>query len=158
MCSFSATQAYGRLHRHLAERVSVPPSTSSASDPQRPRFARCHRLSVTAVALANDDRTAFSVSKCGTIFKWDLETMQRVQLMRPADVAKRERQAEAAAKGTEGTAHWVKSKARQGSALALFAAAVSSDGKYLAVGGGDRKVHVFDAQSGQYIQASGRRC
>lgn len=35
---------------------------------------------------------------------------------------------------------------------ALLAAAVSSDGRYLAVGGGDRKVHVWDARSRQYIQ------
>lgn len=35
---------------------------------------------------------------------------------------------------------------------ALVAAAVSSDGQFLAVGGGDRKVHVFDARSREYIQ------
>jgi ribosomal RNA-processing protein 9 len=30
---------------------------------------------------------------------------------------------------------------------------VSSDGKWLAVGGGDRQVHVFDAGSGQHVAA-----
>ena len=52
-----------------------------------------------------------------------------------------------------GRAEWVaKAAARGGGAAALLAAAVSSDGRYLAVGGGDRKVHVWDARSRQYIQ------
>lgn len=50
-------------------------------------------------------------------------------------------------------AHWVKRKPTQGSAAALFAAAVSTDKRYLAVAGGDRKVHVFDATNGQHVQA-----
>lgn len=152
---FILLQTHGRLQRALAERVSVPASTSEPVDgaPVR-RFCRCHRLAVTAVALTADDRFAFSVSKCGSIFKWEMATMARTQLFRPSDVAHRERAAEAAKAGTEGTAHWVKPKARQGSWLALYAAAVSTDGRYLAVGGGDRKVHVFDAQTGAYLQAS----
>lgn len=51
-------------------------------------------------------------------------------------------------------ADWVKPAARQGGGRAsLLAAAVSSDGAYLAVGGGDKKVHVFDARSGQHLHA-----
>ena len=45
-----------------------------------------------------------------------------------------------------------KAAARAGGSRALLSAAVSSDGHYLAVGGGDRKVHVWDARSRQYIQ------
>ena len=37
---------------------------------------------------------------------------------------------------------------------ALLAAAVSHDGQYLAVGGGDRLVHIFDARSHRLVQAS----
>jgi hypothetical protein len=36
----------------------------------------------------------------------------------------------------------------------LLAAAVSSDGKFLAVGGGDKMVHVFEAGSGTHVQVS----
>ena len=34
----------------------------------------CHRLPVTALALSNDDRRAYSVSKDGTIIELDVET------------------------------------------------------------------------------------
>lgn len=52
-------------------------------------------------------------------------------------------------------ADWIaKNAQRGGGAASLLAAAVSSDGKYLAVGGGDRKVHVWDARNRQYIQVS----
>ena len=52
-----------------------------------------------------------------------------------------------------GTAEWVgKAARRAGGARSLLAAAVSSDGNYLAVGGGDRKVHVWDVRSRQYVQ------
>ena len=58
-----------------------------------------------------------------------------------------------------GRADWVAPKARSTSQQALHAVALSSDGMYLAVGGGDRKVHVFDGRSGEYLQGfTGHRC
>ena len=52
-----------------------------------------------------------------------------------------------------GTADWLSKAARRaGGARSLLAAAVSSDGVYLAVGGGDRKVHVWDVRSRQHVQ------
>ena len=54
-----------------------------------------------------------------------------------------------------GSAEWVgKAARRAGGARSLLTAAVSSDGVYLAVGGGDRKVHVWDVRSRQYVQVS----
>jgi hypothetical protein len=38
------------------------------------RLLRGHRLSATAVALAPDDGTAYVVTKCGAVLRWDLET------------------------------------------------------------------------------------
>ena len=58
------------------------------------------------------------------------------------------------AKGTSNTSgpDWVKRGPRQAGHRALLAAAVSDDGRYLAVGGGDWHVHVWDARSNEYIQ------
>ena len=47
---------------------------------------------------------------------------------------------------------WVHAKARRGNALANYCVAVSSDSRYLAVGGGDNRIHVWDLQAGKYIQ------
>lgn len=41
---------------------------------------RGHKLSVTALALSSDDGTAWSASKDGKIFQWDVETGKRTQL------------------------------------------------------------------------------
>jgi len=48
---------------------------------------------------------------------------------------------------------WVKKGPRHLHAGALLSAAVSSDGKLLAVGGGDRKVHVWDTGSHTLVQS-----
>lgn len=69
----------------------------------------------------------------------------------PAPAAGAEAGSGAAAGG--GHAPWVTPRARATSKVSLTAVAVSSDGALLAVGGGDRKVHLFDARSGSFIQS-----
>lgn len=46
---------------------------------------------------------------------------------------------------------WVKAKARTGGAVAIYTCAVSSDDRYLAVGGGDHKIHLWDLRSQTYV-------
>jgi WD40 repeat protein len=59
----------------------------------------------------------------------------------------------ASAEGMSTGAEWVKSAPRQGGGRnSLLACAVSSDARYLAVGGNDRKVHVYDARTRQHLQ------
>eukprot|EP00879_Flechtneria_rotunda_P019665 GHRR01020662.1.p1 GENE.GHRR01020662.1~~GHRR01020662.1.p1 ORF type:complete len:198 (+),score=62.67 GHRR01020662.1:43-636(+) len=89
-----ALEAQGRLHVKLAHRVVLPSQQVSATTEEDPQpsgrgrlygtgnFCRAHRLSPTALALSSDERTAFTVAKDGTILKWDVETMQRTQLIR----------------------------------------------------------------------------
>lgn len=48
---------------------------------------------------------------------------------------------------------WIKKKPRHLHRGALLAAAVSSDGQLLAVGGGDRRVHVWDTRTDTLIQS-----
>ena len=47
---------------------------------------------------------------------------------------------------------WVKRGPRTAKTKALLACAVSSDGKILAVGGGDRGVHIWDLSSHTHTQ------
>jgi WD40 repeat protein len=112
------------------------------------RLLRGHRLSVTAVALTSDERTVFSVSKDGAILQHDVESGQRQRFASAEAGQGRVEQA-----GTQ--ADWVRRGPRTSGSAALLAAAVSSDGRYLAVGGGDRKVHVWDARGRQYIKVRG---
>lgn len=51
-----------------------------------------------------------------------------------------------------GAPDWVKKGPRKAGRNSLLAAAVSDDGRYLAVGGGDKRVHVWDIRSHEYIQ------
>lgn len=49
-------------------------------------------------------------------------------------------------------ADWVYTPPQRGSAAALYAVCASHDGRYLAAGGGDKKVHVWDLRSGEHVQ------
>ncbi|KAL3139189.1 hypothetical protein ABBQ32_005966 [Trebouxia sp. C0010 RCD-2024] len=111
------------------------------------RFIRTSKMAVTAVCLSSDDRMAYSVSKDGTIFAHDLESGKRTKFnwQRTEDNAHEE----------VGKAEWMKRKARSISKNALLAVAISSDDRYLAVGGGDNKVHIWDPTSRQYIRSLG---
>jgi len=63
--------------------ADAEPSSSAAAAAARAACHRGHRLPATAVALASDDSFAVSVSKDGSILKWDLTTMAKTRLFRP---------------------------------------------------------------------------
>lgn len=143
-----ALDALGHYRRKLAHRLVLPPLPSVADySPAaiEARLFKGHRLPVTATALTHDDRTVFSVSKDGTILRHDIETGTRQRFGSTAPAA--------SADASTGGADWVRPAARQSSRGALLAAAVSHDGRYLAVGGGDKKVHVYDGRTGEAIRS-----
>lgn len=135
-------QAAGRVQRQLAQHISVPEYDDMST---AGRARRGHKLPATGLALSQDDTTAWTVSKDGTICRWDIETGKRTQLDRSGALASPD--------AKTGSADWVKPSARATSRSSLLSCAVSSDGALLAVGGGDRKVHVFDARTGGYVQS-----
>lgn len=148
-----ALEGLGHLQRRLAHRLALPPlpPTADWGGPAAGggRLLRGHHLSVTAAALSHDDRTLYSASKDGGLLSHDVETGVRQKFDTAAAGQGREAQ--------QGTAaDWVKRGPRQSGRNSLLAAAVSSDGRYLAVGGGDRKVHIWDARIRQHIKV--RRC
>lgn len=82
-------------------------------------LASCSKMAVTAVCLSSDDRTAYSVSKDGSISAINLESGKRIKFdwQRTADSAHE----------VVGKAEWMKRKARSISKNALLAVALSSD-------------------------------
>ena len=101
-----------------------------------------HKQSVTAVALSEDDSRGFSASKDGNILHWDVESGKREKYQWPSDDVIRSH----GAKDPQGSA-----KKHSRNVLAL---AVSSDGRYLATGGLDRHVHLWDTRTRDHIQVN----
>ncbi|URE25815.1 U3 small nucleolar RNA-interacting protein [Musa troglodytarum] len=125
----------GRVRRYIASRVSSPEPADEF------RLLVKHRQSVTAVALAEDDSRGFSASKDGVILHWDIETGKSEKYLWPSEDVL--------------VSHYAKSlqnpaRKRSKNVLAL---AVSSDGRYLASGGLDRHVHLWDTRTRQHLQA-----
>ncbi|XP_050273527.1 U3 snoRNP-associated protein-like EMB2271 isoform X2 [Quercus robur] len=125
----------GRVRRAMASRVQKPEATGGF------KVLLKHKQSVTAVALSEDDSRGFSASKDGNILHWDVESGKREKYQWPSDDVIRSH----GAKDPQGSA-----KKHSRNVLAL---AVSSDGRYLATGGLDRHVHLWDTRTRDHIQA-----
>ncbi|KAG5005818.1 hypothetical protein JHK85_024360 [Glycine max] len=124
----------GRVRRSLASRVKV-------SGDEGFRVLAKHRHSVTAVALSEDDSKGFSASKDGTIMQWDVNSGQCERYKWPSDSVLKSH----GLKDPQGSA------TRQSKqALAL---AASSDGRYLATGGLDRHIHIWDTRTREHLQS-----
>ncbi|XP_062096910.1 U3 snoRNP-associated protein-like EMB2271 [Humulus lupulus] len=125
----------GRLRRSVASRLQKP----EASDQFQVLVK--HRQPVTAVVLSDDDLKGFSASKDGTILHWDVESGRGEKYRWPSDAVLKSH----GAKDPQG-------RASKHSKL-VFSLAVSSDGRYLASGGSDRHVHLWDTRTREHIQA-----
>ncbi|OWM63823.1 hypothetical protein CDL15_Pgr006085 [Punica granatum] len=126
----------GRVRRLIASRVQ------KAEPADQFRLLVKHRQSVTAVALSDDDVRGFSASKDGTILHWDVSSGKGEQYHWPSEEALRSH----GAKDPQGRAT---KHSRQ-----VLALAISSDGRYLASGGLDRHVHLWDTRTQEHIQGS----
>ncbi|KAK9697118.1 hypothetical protein RND81_08G016100 [Saponaria officinalis] len=125
----------GRTRRFIASKVQKPETE------EEPRLLLKHRQSVTAVALSNDDSRGFSASKDGCVVHWDVETGKADKYLWPADDVLKSH----GLKDPHGRA---KKHSKQ-----MLALAVSSDGRYLATGGADRHVHLWDTRAREHIKA-----
>lgn len=90
------------------------------------RYLSGHKLSVTCVALTSDDATAYSGSKDNALIQWDIETGNK-HILKPYWSRK-----------SHGT--------KQASDGEILAVAVSTDGKYVASGGRDNAIRIYDSR------------
>lgn len=125
----------GRARRLIASRVQKPEPSDGF------RLLVRHRQSVTAVALSEDDLKGFSASKDGTIVQWDVEKGKSEKYLWPS----KEIMTSHGAKNPQNpSTKWSKH---------VLDIAVSTDGRYLATGGLDRHVHLWDTRTRQHVQA-----
>jgi ribosomal RNA-processing protein 9 len=119
---------------------SVPAPTSSSARPfghfpslftsTDVRVMRGHRLPPTCLALEEDDSTVYSASKDSTILRFDVETGARTLFSAGARVA----------------------GANRGHTGEILALSLSSDGVYLASGGRDKTVRIWDTRSQEVVE------
>ncbi|XP_065058809.1 U3 small nucleolar RNA-interacting protein 2-like isoform X1 [Rhopilema esculentum] len=118
----------GILQKQLAEKFS-------GYDDASKKCFKGHRLSVTCVAVSSDDNYIFSGSKDGYIIKWSIRTWKReLQVDCPQNSSTPKK------KG---------SKSQKNHLLCL---ALSSDGKYLASGGKEHVIHIWNAHDLTFIR------
>ncbi|RCV41721.1 hypothetical protein SEVIR_9G157000v4 [Setaria viridis] len=128
----------GRKRWELAARV-LPPEPQDGF-----KVIVKHRQPVTAVALSKDNDKGFSASKDGVIVHWDVETGKSEKYLWPSENVL--------------ISHHAKPPLSARRSKHVLALAVSSDGRYLASGGLDRHIHLWDVRSREHIQAfSGHR-
>lgn len=125
----------GRVRRLIASRVQKPETVDEF------RVLVKHRQSVTAVALSEDDLKGFSASKDGTIVQWDVDSGKGEKYMWPTEEVLKSH----GAKDPQGRA--------MKHSKHVLALAVSSDGRYLASGGFDRHVHLWDTRTREHLRA-----
>ncbi|KAL6542693.1 hypothetical protein OROHE_010213 [Orobanche hederae] len=125
----------GRVRRAIASRVQNPETSEGFG------FLVKHRQPVTCVALSEDDLRGFSASKDGAIVHWDVVSGMTEKYIWPSDEVLKSRGVRDPQGGaTKHSKH-------------VLALAVNSDGRYLATGGLDRHIHLWDIRTRQHIRA-----
>lgn len=107
----------GRLQRQVADNYLEPTLEDMT-------VLRGHQLSVTCVVISPDSRHIFTGSKDCSIIKWDIQRGKKVAVI------------PGGRKGTE--------KSHVGHTDHILCLAISSDGKYLASGGRNKLVHIWN--------------
>ncbi|KAF9812679.1 hypothetical protein IEO21_06066 [Rhodonia placenta] len=121
----------GKVHLYVADSFNISDAPSLRT--------RGHRFSVTAAAASPDARWLFTAGKDGMIIKWDLHTGRKAHIHHKC------RPDKGKAKAAEVDGHTDE----------VWALAVSADGRYLASGGRDRRVGVWDVEKDEWVKGFG---
>ena len=132
-----AARKSGHQRAAVAKRIEAPKTPKGV-----PTTWRGHKHSVTGLALTEDDRMAYSVSKDGSIFGWDVETGKRFKFPRTPEVVVDPTQ------GGGGPQAPPKCGAH-----VMLCCAVSGDRNLFVTGGADKRVHVWDTRSMTHVTA-----
>jgi ribosomal RNA-processing protein 9 len=119
--------------------LHLTPGTPSTSATPKIRL-KGHRLPLTHAVCSSDFRWVYTAAKDGSIIKWDLNTGRKAVVVHKIRPTKQ--------------GNTKKGKRRQlpppedvnGHTEEILALALSDDGRYLASGGRDRRVGVWDVQ------------
>ncbi|KAH7479601.1 hypothetical protein PRIC1_008859 [Phytophthora ramorum] len=120
-----ALEAMGKLFKKVAADY-----VDFEFDADSTKFLKGHRLPVTSLCLLEDGKTAFSAAKDGSLLRWDLAAQKKNQLKLPKDDVATD-------------------KVKTDNDRCILALAASSDGKFVASGGRDKLVRVWDAEKGE---------
>lgn len=134
----------GRAYRQIASQLSF--STASRS------FFRADTQSTTSVAV--HPPYVYTVSKDKTLIKWELATPSRDTTMRlngdgeePKRPPRPQRRKPKKVKFTRGLQKVAESDEDLGHTKGILSVAVSPSGKFVATGGADRKLIIWDAET-----------
>lgn len=90
------------------------------------------QLAVTCVELSRDEGSAFSASKDNALHRWDVATGKRVAVLSPS---------------WKGASCGYKAHEKE-----VLAMAASSDGRYLAAGGRDQEIRIYDCRTNACVK------
>jgi ribosomal RNA-processing protein 9 len=133
-----ALQAKGKHFEKIADKYAF---TASGHEVKK---LRGHSQTPTCVAITKDGKTAFSGSKAGDIIKWNVETGEKIFRFAPGIRQKTVKKAGGAMpKGVKVIGH----------TNHILCIAVSFDGKFVASGGLDKTINIWDGHTHKHLAA-----
>jgi ribosomal RNA-processing protein 9 len=122
-------QSQNKLNRHAADKLA-----RRVVDASSVRLFKGHHLSATCVCALPDGTVAFTGAKDASIIRWDVETGKRVHTFPRA----------------------IKGQKMPGHTKEVLAVACSKDGRFMASGGRDAFVRIWDCRTNAQLVSLGR--
>ncbi|KAF0686379.1 Aste57867_21823 [Aphanomyces stellatus] len=134
-------ESSGKLFKLVADEFAAFEFDADSS-----KFLKGHKMPVTAVCASEDGRAIYSAAKDGSILKWVVgpDGVTKTKLVIPAGDDDDEAEAGASKKGKKAVPDHKKT---------VLALALSSDGKYLASGGVDKLLRVWDGETNECLES-----